>query len=261
MANCIIKLLNSLITASNPKDAITAEWNIYTNVVNDLRPLYLGNNSNAENSVLHVGVFDSSLMIAFSATIASGDFVTKLQSEIHKELGIHFADIKVYTTEEHYPQQRNQITNSVNCYYAILSRTEPVITTKVQISIVHNRGKLLQDSYTISPTDKVKRWNIGRGKNVEGTYFRQNDIVFEDNTTNECNRYVSREHAHIEYSESVGFLLYVDAGGRKSKGNRTRVFRDNEFLDLGSNMNTPIQLHNGDHIELGKHAILEFRMI
>ena len=32
-------------------------------------------------------------------------------------------------------------------------------------------------------------------------------------------------------------------------------------IDLGSNMNNPVQLCNGDNIEFGKHAILEFRMI
>ena len=261
MANCIKKLLKSLRTVSPPQDAITAEWSVYTNVVNDLRPLYLGNSGNAESSVLHIGIFDGNIASAFSTTITSGEFVAKLQSEIYKELGIHFVDIKVYTTEEHFPLQKTLITGCADCYYTVLSKTEPVFTTKARLSIVHNRGKLLQDSYTISPVDNVKRWNIGRGDNVEGTYFRQNHIVFEEESTNESNKYVSREHAHIEYSEGIGFLLFVDAGGRKSTGNRTRVFRDNNYLDLGSNMNVPIQLYDGDQIELGKHAILEFRMI
>lgn len=261
MANCLKKIFKSLVNAGNPKDAITAEWSIYANIIKDLEPSYLGNSRNSESSVLHIGLFDEGFVTAFAETIASGTFVTNLQSEILKELGVHFADIKVYTTEEGYPQQRKKITGCENCYYTILSRTEPISTTKAQLSIVHNRGKLLQDSYVISPTDNVKRWNIGRGENVEGTYFRQNNIVFEDDSTNECNKYVSREHAHIVFSEGIGFLLYVDAGGRKSSGNRTRVFRDNNYLDLGSNMNTPIQLCDGDHIELGKHAILEFKMV
>lgn len=261
MAIGLKKIFRSLITTDVPNNGIEKEWSIYANVVKDLKPLYLGNNSNPESSVLHIGLFDYNLVAAFSETIASGTFIANLRSEIIKELGINFADIKVYTTDEHYPQQRAQITGHKNCYYAILSRTEPIITAKAQLCIVHNRGKLLQDSYVISPTDNVKRWNIGRGENVEGTYFRQNNIVFEDDSTNECNKYVSREHAHIVFSEGIGFLLYVDAGGRKSSGNRTRVFRDNNYLDLGSNMNTPIQLCDGDHIELGKHAILEFKMV
>ena len=99
MASCIRKLLKSLRAVSTPQDAITAEWSVYTNVVNDLRPLYLGNSSNTETSVLHVALFEGNLVTAFSATIASGEFVAKLQSEIHKELGIHFADIKVYTID------------------------------------------------------------------------------------------------------------------------------------------------------------------
>lgn len=259
MANCIKKLLKWLKT--EPQNGINEEWRLYENVVDDLRPLYLGNSSNAEVSVLHVGLFDSNLVTAFSETIANGNFVANLQSKIQTELGVHFADIKIYTIDEHYPQQKNQITGYTNCFYAILSRTQPIITAKATLGVVNSRGKLLQDLYTISPADNVKRWNIGRGENVEGTYFRRNNIVFEDDSTNECNKYVSREHAHIEYSEGVGFLLFVDAGGRKSTGNRTRVFRDNSYLDLGSNMNVPIQLYDGDYIELGKHASLEFRMI
>lgn len=260
MAICLKKIFKSLVNAGSPKDAITAEWSLYANIIKDLEPSYLGNSLNSEGSVLHIGLFDEGFVTAFAETIASGTFVSNLRSEILKELGVHFADIKVHTTDDHYPQQRTQITGHKSCYYAILSRTEPIITTKAQLCIVHNRGKLRQDSYVISPTDQVKRWNIGRGENVEGTYFRQNNIVFEDDSSNECNKYVSREHAHIVFSERGDFLLYVDAGGRKSSGNRTRVIRDNNYLDLGSNMNIPIQLCDGDQIELGKHALLEFKM-
>lgn len=261
MAICLKKIFSSLRTANIPNNGIEKEWNIYANVVKDLKPLYLGNSINSESSVLHIGLFDYNIAAAFSETIASGTFIANLRSEIIKELGINFADIKVYTTDDHYPQQRTQITGYKSCYYAIHSRIEPIIAAKAQLCIVHNRGKLLQDSYVISSIDNVKRWNIGRGKNIEGTYFRQNNIVFEDDSNNECNKYVSREHAHIVFSEGVGFLLYVDAGGKKSSGNRTRVFRNNNYLDLGSNINTPIQLCDGDHIELGKHAILEFKMV
>ena len=105
----------------------------------------------------------------------------------------------------------------------------------------------------------MKRWNIGRGENVDGAYFRQNHIVFEDDSTNDCNKYVSRAHAHIKFDNA--FMLFVDSGGRKCEGNRTRILRDDECIDLGSNMNVPVQLSDGDCIELGKHAMLEFRMI
>ena len=264
MANCINKfltLLKSLKSSGNPEDAIGAESKVYTNLVNDLKPLYLGNNANSESSVLHIGLFNNDFVTAFSATIENGDFVSKVQSEIQIELGICFADIKVYTTDEYFPQQRKNITGLTNCYYVILPRAIQVLTSKAELKVAHNRGKLLQDSYIITPMGDERKWNIGRGENIDGAYFRQNHIVFEDDSPNECNKYVSREHAHIVFSDKSGFLLYVDSGGRKCVGNRTRIIRDNTHIDLGSNMNNPIQLCNGDNIEFGKHAILEFRMI
>lgn len=264
MANCINKFktfFKSLNSRSIPKDAIAAESEVYTNLVNDLKPLYLGNNDNSESLILHIGLFNNDFVTAFSAIIENGDFVSKVRNKIQIELNIRFADIKVYTTDEYFPQQRKNITGLVNCYYIILPRAIQVLTSKAELKVAHNRGKLLQDSYIITPMGDEGKWNIGRGENIDGAYFRQNHIVFEDDSPNECNKYVSREHAHIVFSDKSGFLLYVDSGGRKCVGNRTRIIRDNTHIDLGSNMNIPIQLCDGDNIEFGKHAILEFRMI
>ena len=141
--------------------------------------------------------------------------------------------------------------------------TVSVDSSKAQIEVLHNRGKLLKDVYVLSSTDKEQSWNIGRGKisQVGRGYIRQNHIIFDDDSTNECNKYVSRNHAHIEYSEGVGFLLYVDEGGRRIVKNRTRVIRGKEYMDLESNTRVPIQLQDGDQIELGKNAILGFKII
>ena len=134
MANCIKKIINIINKLkSKPQDAITAEWDIYKKLVNDLGRLYMGNGGNSENSVLHVGLFDKNFIAAFDTTIRNGDFVSNLRNEIHKELGIQFADVKVYTTEDGFPQQRNNIPEHTGCYYIVLPKAVQVFTTNAQL--------------------------------------------------------------------------------------------------------------------------------
>lgn len=263
MFSCIKSLLKQVGLANKAKDGISSIIDFYKDIVDCLRPLYSGNNKNAENSILHIGIFDSSFVSAYAITIKDGTFKSKLYEKITTELGISFADIVVHTKDGNYPKDRSKIKGRQACFYAVLPITVSVVSSKVQIEVLHDRGKLLKDVYVLSSTDKEQYWNIGRGKisQVGKGYIRQNHIIFDDDSVNECNKYVSRNHAHIEYSEGVGFLLYVDEGGRRSVKNRTRVIRGKEFMDLESNMIVPIQLQDGDQIELGKHAILGFKIV
>ena len=94
--------------------------------------------------------------------------------------------------------------------------------------------------------------------------FRTNDIVIDDNEKceeHEKNQHVSRCHAHIEYKKSVGFVLFVDEGGTKISGKRTRIQRqgEKEPIDLGSDTKNFFPLHDGDIIELGKEVYLKFK--
>ena len=263
MLSSIKDFFKQISSINKTEDGISSIIDLYKDIVDCLKPLYSGNNKNAENSILHIGVFDTCFVSAYAITIKDGTFKSKLYEKISTELGISFADIIVHTKDDNYPKDRTKIKGRQACFYAVLPITASVVSSKAQIEVLHNRGKLLKDVYVLSLTDKEQSWNIGRGKisQVGKGYIRQNHIVFDDDSTNECNKYVSRNHAHIEYSDGVGFLLYVDEGGRRSVKNRTRVIRCKEFMDLESNMIVPVQLQDGDQIELGKHAILGFKII
>lgn len=257
------KFFKQVSTVDKSQDSISTIMDFYVNVIDSLKPLYLGNTTNAENLVLHIGLFNNEFVAAYSKDISDGKLKIGLQSEINKELGVCFNDIIIYTKEDGYPNDRNEIKNTKKCFYSVLPASIILTSSDAEIKVLLDRGVLLQNKYLLTSTDKNRIWNIGRGEisQVGKGYIRQNHIVFDDNSTNEHNKFVSRNHAHIEYSEGLGYLLYVDEGGRRNEQNRTRVIRGKDILDLESNMKIPVQLKDGDQIELGKHAILCFNMI
>lgn len=102
--------------------------------------------------------------------------------------------------------------------------------------------------------------NIGRGASVQTAdgFFRKNFIAFTDSDSNEKNRAVSRQHAHIEWDPVIGsFFLFADEGGvppnnkikvRATGGNPVKL------------MTTQIghRLADGDQVILGESVVLEF---
>ena len=72
-------------------------------------------------------------------------------------------------------------------------------------------GEAEKESYTIQSTDgKV---NIGREKRAQGSdgFFRINHIAFPGDSAHESNKYISRQHAHIQFDNDSGcFHLYAD---------------------------------------------------
>ena len=55
----------------------------------------------------------------------------------------------------------------------------------------------------------------------------------------------------------MGFYLQVEYGGSRLSGNRTRIFRGEEKIEV-ENVEVKEPLHNGDLIELGKAVVLKF---
>ena len=120
-------------------------------------------------------------------------------------------------------------------------------------------GEAEQSEYTIQSTGG--RVNIGREKKVQTSdgFFRLNHIAFPDASSNACNKYISRQHAHIEWSKDTGmFVLYADEGGIPP-GNKIKIRTVNEadpvklnFIQLGH------MLNEGDQVILGESAVLEF---
>ncbi|ATP59072.1 hypothetical protein CPT03_22710 [Pedobacter ginsengisoli] len=120
-------------------------------------------------------------------------------------------------------------------------------------------GEAEQAEYTIKSSDG--KINIGREKQAQDSdgFIRVNNIAFPDASANECNKYISRQHAHIEWSnDAEAFMLFADDGGVPPR-NKVKVRSVKEhnsvkltFTELGH------ALHEGDQIILGESAVLEF---
>ena len=102
---------------------------------------------------------------------------------------------------------------------------------------------------------------IGREKKVQADngFVRVNTIAFPAKSDQEGNRYVSRQHAHIEWDGGTGcFMLFADEGGVPPR-NKVKVRSagsDNPIKLHSTQIGHPLQ--EADQIVLGESAVLEF---
>jgi hypothetical protein len=120
-------------------------------------------------------------------------------------------------------------------------------------------GEAEQEVYTIHSKDGCV--NIGREKKTQGTdgFFRINHIAFPSESQHGSNKYISRQHAHIQFDNDSGhFLLYADEGGIPPRNKvKVRSVQDETPVKLFSTRLGHV-LHEGDQIMLGESAIVEF---
>ena len=142
---------------------------------------------------------------------------------------------------------------------------EHKIACKAEISIYGGAGSLKEEKYILSSEDMKEKmitaYNIGAGQFPKiPTGYRENHIAIDDDPNSsmrEKNKYVSRMHAHIGYSEKYGFYFQVEQDGTRLVGKRTRIFRGAEKIEC-DNPQARIPLQSGDLIELGKAVVLRF---
>jgi len=120
-------------------------------------------------------------------------------------------------------------------------------------------GEAEKEVYTIHSKDGCI--NIGREKKTQGTdgFFRINHIAFPSESQHESNKYISRQHAHIEFDNDTGqFLLFADEGGIPPR-NKVKVRSRTDATPVKI-FSTRIghALQDGDQIMLGESAIVEF---
>ncbi len=120
-------------------------------------------------------------------------------------------------------------------------------------------GEAEKQEYKISSADgKV---NIGREKRaqVEGGFFRLNHIAFLPESENTANKFVSRQHAHVEWNNESGcFTLFADDGGVPPRNKIKIRSAANENLIKLNSIYISHKLAEGDQIILGESAVLEF---
>jgi len=130
-------------------------------------------------------------------------------------------------------------------------------TSTAYIKIIS--GEAEKDSYRIESADG--RFNLGREKQVqaEGGFFRTNHIAFPSSSKNEHNKFISRQHAHIEYNNETGcFVLFADEGGIPPR-NKVKVLTKGEEMPVKL-LSTKVghSLEEGDQVMLGESAVVEF---
>ncbi len=154
------------------------------------------------------------------------------------------------------PEEAKKIPN-VNAALLILTRklaAQKVATAYLKVRI----GEAEKQEYKISST--TGKVYIGRERKVQTLdgFYRENTIAFPE-SINESNKYISRQHAHIEYhSDSGFFLLFADEGGIPPR-NKIKIRSADEQNPIKL-YTTQIghQLKEGDQILLGESALLEF---
>ncbi|SEA40965.1 FHA domain-containing protein [Pedobacter hartonius] len=122
------------------------------------------------------------------------------------------------------------------------------------------KGKAEQEEYVLHAGD-TRRINMGREARVQAKdgSFRINHIAFPEDPVYETNKYISRQHAHIEWdTAAAAFKLYADEGGLPP-GNKTKIrtARDESVYKLNSTQ-IGYPLKDTDQIILGDVAVLEF---
>jgi hypothetical protein len=142
--------------------------------------------------------------------------------------------------------------------------TTPVVLPEVHV--VHTtallkvlKGEAEEGTYVL--TSKDGRINIGREKNTTtlGGAIRSNQIAFPEDAEFVGNRYVSRQHAHLEWDDKKGgFMLFADEGG-VPPGNKTKVqsLDDEGQVKLNSTLVGHF-LKDEDQIILGESVVLQF---
>jgi hypothetical protein len=120
-------------------------------------------------------------------------------------------------------------------------------------------GEAEKQEYSI--TSAGGKINIGRGKKaqVEEGFFRNNHIAFTAESENESNKFVSRQHAHIEWNKDNGcFMLFADEGGIPPRNKIKIRSAESENLIKLNSLTIGHRLAEGDQVILGESAVLEF---
>ena len=120
-------------------------------------------------------------------------------------------------------------------------------------------GQAEKEEYEI--TSSSGKITIGREKRAQTNdgFFRINTIAFPGDCGNDCNKYISRQHAHIEWNNDAGcFILFADEGG-VPPGNKVKIksLDDDNPIKLNST-HIGHRLREGDQIILGETAVIEF---
>ena len=195
-------------------------------------------------------------------------FRTQILGALANECGFDFEKIDCKNGIPTKDIKATPIGKSGKVFLQIVAKQEEApkaVCCKAKISIFGDKGSLLQEQYLLSSEDikDKKVYNIGAGQFPKECGYRENHIAIDDDPASpqvERNKYVSRTHAHIGFSDKFGFYLQVELEGSRLRGKRTRIIRGQNFIEC-ENPQAIEPLQTGDLIELGKAVVLRYEQI
>jgi hypothetical protein len=140
----------------------------------------------------------------------------------------------------------------------IITNRKPTINKKTSARVTVLNGEAEQKDYMINAQDG--KICMGREKETQTSegFFRRNDIAFPGSSKDPANKYISRQHAHIEWNNESGcFFLFADEGGLPPRNKVKLKTAKGELIKLqATQIGHP--LNDGDQIILGEMALLQF---
>ncbi|MEO6150992.1 MAG: FHA domain-containing protein [Mucilaginibacter sp.] len=186
----------------------------------------------------------------------------KLKDEIQKIADDYAVELPAswsldVTFDEDFPAEATKAPNLDAAFFVKTSKHFIKQTATAYLRALS--GETTQPEYTILSTGG--KINIGRDKKAQSDegYFRTNHIAFPSDSSNEGNKFISRQHAHIEWNnDAASFMIFADEGGVPPR-NKVKV-RSEASENITKLHSTHIghELQEGDQVILGETAVLEF---
>ena len=254
-----VKTDENVITIKDD-NSINKKGNLINAIIHALKSNYAGSGIITTDKALQLLIEDG----LFYDSLVSSSFKEDLTTTINDELGFQFGSIDIIR-ENTIDNTWTQIMDK--CYLSIRSLQVKEVVTIAHIYPVEGKGSLINNNVCLDSLE-IKtlpgaRYNIGIGKHplLDDRSIRDNQIAIDDDpnsTEFENNKFVSRAHANITYSDAFGFLLNVEHGGTRASQKRTHIHRAGEIIELNNSL-IPEPLCDGDYIVLSKHVYLLFK--
>lgn len=249
--------------AESPQDVKSVRDSLLRSIKDELQVLEGGEGKHIKGLHLFLGCSENARHVFESAVYY--DEPTIFKQEIQRiaddfaidtpqgwTLEITFTDV--------FPVEAKMFTE---CSAALFIKTNQQIIQKAGTAYINVlSGQAEKERYEINSADG--KITIGRDKRAQTNdgFFRTNTIAFPGDCGDESNKYISRQHAHIEWNNDAAcFMIFADDGG-VPPGNKVKIKSLNDDTPVKLN-STHIghRLRQGDQVILGETAVIEFTTV
>ncbi|WP_348051054.1 FHA domain-containing protein [Mucilaginibacter sp.] len=243
-----------------PKDVKGVRDALLRSIKDELQKAEGGEGRNIKGIYLFIGDDSVAKHIYESAVYVDED--NRFRDEIQKiaddfDLGLPTNWVLETAFLNEFPAEAIKV-GGLNCAIFIRTKDQSIQKTGAAFVRILN-GEAEKKEYPISSVDG--KLNIGREKRaqVEDGFFRLNHIAFPGDSANEANKYISRQHAHIQWNNEEGcFMLFADEGGIPPANKIKIRSASSENLVKLNSTHIGHRLEEGDQVILGETAVFEF---